>query len=204
MLTFNKAEHRYWWNDSPVPSVTDIMQDVGLIVLKGKASDIEIARAFGTAVHYATELYDRGILNEKALDPKIVPYLDCWKQAQQTYKLTIHDIEKSYYHRTFKYAGTIDRIVRYRSALYVLDLKTSYDISPSAEIQTAGYQILYGNHCLAHGVPDVGIRRMVVLLRPIKPAKVIVYTNKSDINAFISARNVYERRLKYGYTRIGS
>ncbi len=204
MLTFDREKHLYWWNGTPVPSVTDIMQDVGLIVLKGRKADIEDARIFGTAAHLGTELSDRRILNENTLDPKILPYLDCWKKAIQTYQFRIHDIEKSYYHRTLKFAGTIDRIVQYRGYIYVLDIKTSHDIVPSAEIQTAAYKILYGDHCDAHGVADVGIRRMVVLLRPRKPAKVIIHKNMSEINVFKSALNVYKRRIKYGYTSIGS
>jgi len=83
-VKYDKEKHRYWWNGSPVPSVTDIMQDVGLIVIKGNKSDIDIAREFGKAVHLATELYDERILNEEKLDPKITPYLNCWKKFKHS------------------------------------------------------------------------------------------------------------------------
>jgi hypothetical protein len=199
MLTFEKDTHTYRWNGSPVPSVTQIIRDVGLSELHGKQSNIDIAGDFGDKVHLATEFWDKNELDIDALDLKLKPYLDCWIQFKKDYNIRILHTEMMLYHEALGYAGTIDRIVKFNSHVCVLDIKTGSTISQSTELQLAGYKLLY---CHTMNIPSCSIYRMAVQLKPDGFAKVQPYKSPSDENCFVSAVNVYKRRIKYGYTSV--
>jgi hypothetical protein len=200
MLTFNYELHIYSWDGMPVPSVTQILSDTGIIVLNGwKKSENEIARHFGTAAHRACELQDRNELNLETLDPKLKPYLDCWNEFKKDYNVKVFRVEVPYYHKALIFAGTPDRIALVDGKIYVLDIKTGSSIPKYADMQTAGYKILY---CDAEDIPYERVFRAAVLLNPDGKAKLEVYKAPNDMNDFISARNIYYRRSKYGYNRV--
>lgn len=199
-LILNEATHVYRYKGVPCSFVTGIMQDVGLIQLSGNQQNIEIAGQFGTAVHKTCELWDKGKLDRVSLDTKLIPYLECWENFIIDYKIKILEIELQLYHPTLHYAGTIDRIVIFNGHLCVLDIKSGSTVSKSTEIQTAGYKLLY---CDVNDISYEKVWRMAVQLVPEGKAKIFTYKQPSDLNIFISAVNVFNRRLKYGYTKIG-
>jgi len=199
-LILDEATHIYRYRNSPVPGVNEIMSDVGLIEMHGNQSNIEIAGDFGKKVHVACELFDRGMLDKASLDLKLIPYLECWENFIIDYKIKILEIELQLYHPMLKFAGTIDRIVEFNGHICIVDIKSGSTVSKSAEIQLAAYKILYCDH---KDIPYDRIWRMAVQLVPEGKAKIFTYKQPSDLNCFISAVNVFYRRVRYGFTKIG-
>ena len=94
-LQFSEEQHAYTLNSVVVPSVTKILQIVGISDFSKVPADIlERARLFGTAVHKACELFDKGTLDERTLDTNLWPYLDAWFAFKKDYQLEFIEIEK--------------------------------------------------------------------------------------------------------------
>ena len=77
MPTFDRDTHTYWMGSKQIPSVTTILREAGIISTEWFN---EFARDRGSAIHSAIHLYNQEDLNEFALDPIIVPYLESWKK----------------------------------------------------------------------------------------------------------------------------
>ena len=123
-LEFDEPSHTYRLNGITVPSVTTILKPLSGLD-KVPSAILEKAAAYGTAVHYATELYDRAELDEASLP-------DEFRNAMDAYKgfLLEHDpewiaIECRTFHPALMYAGTVDRVCKIDGKTYVLDIKTS-------------------------------------------------------------------------------
>lgn len=76
----------------------------------------------GTYVHLASELYDKGLLDEDTVDEAIRPYLEAYKVFRRDFQAQVTGIEVRLYHPTLKYFGIIDRIMT-GSTCYSLHLK---------------------------------------------------------------------------------
>jgi len=143
-LTFDEVNHIYRRYGIIKPSVTQILQEVGLIDFSAVPKEVlERASNFGTAVHKTTELFDKNILDFSSVSNPIIPYLKAWQDFLETYKIKILAIEKQFYCSKYDYCGTIDRIV-YSETLkkeILIDIKTTSSISPTVNLQTAGYAI---------------------------------------------------------------
>ena len=138
-LTFDPESHVYTLGDKRLVSVTQILKEMGLIETRFLTEE---GRDRGTQVHLATELYDRGTLDEDSLDPRLVPWLDGWKAFLRETGFVPILIE----HRgasKYGYAGTLDRLgVTGRGKTVLLDIKSSLAKSPWIGIQIAFYQLL--------------------------------------------------------------
>ncbi|TBR16981.1 hypothetical protein EPO66_03635 [bacterium] len=112
-LTFDKDSHSYKLNGVVIPSVTQILQKVGISDFSMVPADrLESARKFGSAVHLACELFDKGTLDECALDSNLWPYLDAWVSFKKEYALEFISIEKPITSVIYRVAGTPDRIAK--------------------------------------------------------------------------------------------
>ena len=76
-LVFRADTHQYFWNGELVPSVTQILNDVGLWPDYGQLDPWYADR--GSKVHKAVALWERGRLNIDKLDNEICPYLESYK-----------------------------------------------------------------------------------------------------------------------------
>lgn len=165
-----------------IPSVTKIIAP--LYDFSGiSAERLEYASQRGIAVHKATELYDTGDLDEAALDPVIVPYLDAWKKFKAENNVTITDFETKLYNQTHKYAGTFDRVVIMNDERWVIDIKATAALSPAVGVQLAGYA----------GLTTVK-RRGAVQLLPSGQYKLQEYSSKTDWPTFISLLTIFNWR----------
>lgn len=138
MLTFDDASHTYRWKGKPVPSVTQILapvHDLSMVPVDVLAA----ASAFGTAVHKACELDDKGVLNERALDPALMPYLVGWRKFRKEHRTSWAVIEKPLYHEGMGYAGTPDRIGSIDGSDSVLDIKSAAQLYPAVGPQLSAY-----------------------------------------------------------------
>jgi len=133
---FREVDHTYWLGKERLPSVTEILRDVGF---SNPYADSESARLRGKYVHEATALYDRGRLDESSLDPVIVPYVGAWKRFVQDTAFRPRLIEHSGYHAGLRYAGTLDRVgLLGNKRMVLLDIKSGA-VGAATRLQTAGY-----------------------------------------------------------------
>lgn len=137
-LEFDEQTHTYTLEGRVLPSVTQILDAVGLI---DKQWYTEEASQRGTNIALATELLDQGNLDRETLEtdfPGYVGYVDAWQDFLTTSAAEVIWIERAVFDRALQYAGTLDRLVRITGVNYVLDIKTGSPCSWHA-IQTAAY-----------------------------------------------------------------
>lgn len=138
MLTFDPIKHEYRWNGAVVPSVTQVLQP--LMSMEFVDADVlRRAQDFGTAVHLACELHDKGTLDESALDPHLLPYLRGWRNFTREHHVVWDLIEERVFHPTLRYAGTLDRRGNVDGYPSMVDIKSGTSLYPSVGPQLAAY-----------------------------------------------------------------
>lgn len=140
-VAFDAATHRYSFAGAPLVSVTQAIRGAGLM---GDTSFwTDEARDRGTAVHTMVEFFDQGDLDETALDPALVPYLDAYKWFVHDHEPTWSHIEARRANLTLRYAGTVDRAGRLVTTPHavVLDVKSG-QAAPWHRVQLAAYKRL--------------------------------------------------------------
>lgn len=135
-VTFREEDHTYWSEGGlEVPSVTGILKAVGLS--KDFTSVDNFYRERGIAVHEAIQLYADNNLDEKSLDPVIVPYLEGAKRFLDTMKEK-PKAEVVYGNEPYWFAGTVDA----EFPELIVDWKCSKSHDKVAELQGEGYKLL--------------------------------------------------------------
>ena len=197
-LVFDEAEHRYTVDGVVVPSVTTVLSAVGIPDLSFVNKEVLKASAeFGTAAHLACELYDKGELDEDALDPALRPILDQWivLSNEMCAGMTEVLIEKRLYSKQCGFAGTLDRAYfnELKKALIIVDIKTG-EHTPSAGPQTAAYAQLVSE---VYGIKFRNVKRYTAhLLHGKEFGKLVPYTDPADWPVFLSALNIYKYKNK--------
>jgi hypothetical protein len=140
-IHFEPEGHRYTVAGERWPSVTEVLDP--LLELDGiPRAVLKAAAQFGTHVHMATDLFDKGILDEPALDPHLAPYLAGWKLFLRDTGAKVTASEVRVGHPKLRYAGTLDKAVawtkrgRVRSAQ--IDIKSG-EVPRTVGPQTAAY-----------------------------------------------------------------
>lgn len=140
MLTFNEQLHEYRYDGVKIPSVTQIISDVGLSNFDGvNKRMMEIAQERGSFVHLACELFDKGELDESTVDPELVGYVDGWMTFCRDFKPRWLAIEKRIYSK-LGYAGTLDRLARIGRKNILIEIKTGAK-SKAHEVQLGAYSL---------------------------------------------------------------
>src|SRR3990167_10830019 len=181
--------HIYRYGGVIVPSVTQILQGVGLTDFSAVPVErLDASGKFGVAAHLACELSDKETLDENSLHPALLPYLTGWEIYRQEYGLTFTAIEAQLYSPLYRFAGTIDRIGKWRidDSPLIIDIKSGVD-SPAISIQMAAYELL------ARGALGIKgkIRRLAVYLNDRGGYKIQEYKDKNDSMVFLSCLSVY-------------
>jgi len=154
-FSFNPDTHVYTLDGTQIPSVTQVLSDVGMV--DGRLFTEE-ARVRGTYVHRATEFIDSGSLDWEALDPALFPYCTAYMKFIEDIRPEILLSERPLYHPDFKYAGTLDRLMKFGGSVAIVDFSTG-DPLPTKEIQVSAYRELMwsnrfteiGNHFISKG-----------------------------------------------------
>lgn len=196
-LEFDEANHIYRLDGVVIPSVTQVLKGAGLIDFsKVPPSLLEAACKFGTAVHKATELWDKGTLDEESLDPNLRPYLNGWILFRQEYGFEPISIEEILYSKIYRIAGTPDRIGKWRidDSIIIPDIKTGFELSPANAIQLSGYELMYKENLKGKHK----IKRMSISLNEESTYKIQEYKDKGDVNILIAALSIYNWRQKNG------
>ncbi len=197
-LILDPIKHIYTLDGVLLPSVTQILKGVGIIDFSNvPPSRLEAACKFGTAVHRATELWDKLTLDEITLDPHLRPYLDGWILFCKDFGFTSSVIEVSMCSKIYRFAGTPDRLGNWNKddSIIIPDIKTSFELSPATKIQLAGYDLM-----VKENAPNKKIRttRLSVLLNEKGTYKLEIYKDKNDTNIFIAALSVYNWKGRNG------
>lgn len=144
-LIFDAENHEYRVNGIVYPSVTQIMTGIGLYDLSHVPERVlrESAER-GTIVHLLIEWHEKGILDERSIDPELRGYFDSYLRMKDAKLLPDHPsaIEEQLYSEKYGYAGTLDQM--YEDD-WINDLKTGVP-DPGHSIQLSAYWLLkYGD-----------------------------------------------------------
>ncbi len=184
-LHFNADKHEYTLEGLVLPSVTQIMEDVGIIDYSRIPWHIrERALSRGRWVHEATALDDR---DELVIGPEhpYYGYIEAWRNYRRDKTFTPDFVEERGYHPTFRYAGTLDRR---KSDRVLLDLKTN-DAPWWTRIQLAAY-------CALHPEPAKFSRVAVELHHDGSYSYQVFKTTDwhHDFQTFLAAMRVYREK----------
>lgn len=194
-LRFDPTAHAYHLDGQRLPSITQVIGATGLHPLDGIPADrLAEAAARGTAAHLACALHDRGTLDVPALHPSIEPYWWAWQSflADTAFAPDPAWIERPLAHPAYRFAGTPDRVGRYRGDPTVVELKCTYDLAPATALQTAAQALL----CEANGHRI--IRRFAVKLQPDGRYQFREYRDPSDGRVFLAALTTHHWRAGHG------
>lgn len=141
LFDFEPIEHAYHYAGRRLPSVTDVLKDVGLLDTSGPWFTEEV-RTRGSYVHRAIELWAGGRLDEAVLDPMLAPYLAAYQRWATDERIEILGTEERVFDTALGYAGTLDirgrKLIAGRTHLVVVDVKTG-QVPPSVAVQLAAY-----------------------------------------------------------------
>lgn len=136
-LIFDPVQHTYRLGSRQLPSVTQVLKDVGLIDATWFTDE---ARLRGTYVHMATQYLDEGDLAEETVDPRYLGYLNAYRRFLETARPVWERVEARVHDALLGYAGTFDRLgtLNGTSQRWLIDIKTG-DYA-TAGLQTAAYR----------------------------------------------------------------
>ena len=213
-LTFEPEGHVYRFKGRVVPSVTQVLEqlEVGSFVaaikeaMRGQtyaAQSSAIADAidrwqaaaeFGTHVHQACHLLNQNDLDEEALDPALIPYVNSYRLFLAETGFVVTGSEILLYHALMGYAGAADIFGDWMRADWVVDIKSGI-VPKTVGAQTAAYQ---------NAAPKKPRRRLCLRLCPAEDGRpkyeLLEQKEASDFSLFTSALNVYRFNQKH-YSR---
>lgn len=136
-LVFKPEDHSYWIGKKRIPSVSEILQKVGLT--KDFKGIDPYYRDRGIATHKAIEFYLNGVLDETSLDPAVKPHFEAFRSYQAARPMgKILGIEKPLCDLSECFAGTPDLVTE----IAVYDWKCSKNHDKAAELQGQAYKNL--------------------------------------------------------------
>lgn len=186
-LAFDKETHVYRWDGRVVPSVTQAIKAAGCMGYVAGGSEWHMNR--GTVFHKVAELWDLGELEADSIDPAVAAHFAAYQEFRETVgsDLEILEIEEARYHDGLGYAGTRDRVVKWRGRVGVLDLKTG-GRAPWHALQTAGYLAL-SKHAVV---------RLALYLGADGRWNLVEHADRGDWPAFASAVALWKWRARNG------
>lgn len=185
MLTFNAEKHEYRLGERVIPGITEILRSAGL--LSAMPENQEAMRR-GEYVHLATELDDKGDLDESTLDPAIVPYLEAWRACKREVGFEVLGIEELVCNEAMGYATKVDRRVCRGGQVWIVNQKTGGHW-PWYRVQMAGELLCYQGVVL-----DPPTRRFAVYLSDAGKWSMEEYTDPRDMAVFRAAKTIYDWR----------
>lgn len=197
-VTFEKKNHLYtlhrqtneYESTAILSSVTQIIQENNLGFDFALIPNLDLAwyGDRGTKVHKACEYFDQNRLDWDTVDPKILGYIKSYQLGRYYYKFEVLKSEMLVFDRLERFAGTLDRIVKFNvgSEVGQIDIKSGKP-HPSHGYQTAGYNICLDGH---DGEFNKHIPRYCLYLnKDGEMPELIAYPSLNDFVIFESALN---------------
>ena len=191
-LTLEESGHVYRADGVIVPSVTQVLSDVGIIDYSMiPAGDRERYLQRGTDVHVATHYDDEGELDDTTLREDLIGYLAAWRRFRADTAFTPDLIEHRGFHEKYRYAGTLDRTGDWKGRKILLDMKTG-KAAPFVRIQLAAYGGFFKS--------PASFRRVGVELHGDGTYRVQEFPCKdfqADFGVFLAALAVYREKRRH-------
>ena len=121
VLSFQSDGHVYLHGDQPIPSVTQIISEMGLM------SDFAVDPWYlerGSAVHLACEYLDKNCLDWDSLDDEIRPRVEAYQKFKKDYSFEPRMIEQPVHSHVLNVACTPDRMGIVDNYLSVIEIKS--------------------------------------------------------------------------------
>lgn len=200
-LRFDEPSHTYWVGAQRLPSVSEVLlpiQDFSGIprnVLEAKAN-------LGKVIHASAALDDVGDLDESTVYPLAQPYLDAWRKFRREFeRFEFSLIEKPLVDTKLGFAGTPDRLAfDERGKGWVIDIKSTVEISPVVGVQLAAYGALAQQH-FRDLFSATGVQHLNYAAVQLKPDGKYVFEEiraASEWPTFLSLLNVRNWKAKHG------
>jgi len=196
-LEFDEITHSYTIDGARVPSVTAVLEDVGIIDYSAIPDGTRImSLERGRFVHSLCQFDDEGSLDESTVDPRLSGYLHAWRRFRSDHGFRPDLNEHRDYCAAFGYAGTLDRRGVFEHVYgspaptgeALIDIKTS--VAPFwAAYQTAAYANFFDS--------PAKYRRMAVELHADETYRVHEYRCSDfakHLNVFLAALAVYNAK----------
>lgn len=181
MIEFEEATHTYRVDGQILPSVTQVMQTMGLV--RPYTGDPWYGER-GTAIHKACELHDAGTLDFDSLDPRIVGFVEAYVKFMGESGMEFEYIESRFHHPSYRFCGCIDR------AVPLVDLKST---SSACELQL----VLYSELLRVSGI-DPGQTGYFLHLREDGSYRLAPYKyNRRDTGVALSAVTLFHWRKEH-------
>jgi len=197
---FDFNSHRYTYDGNEEPSVTQLLQEFGLIDFTGVPRDrIEHKRQIGTAVHLACRYLDDNNLDESTVAKPLVPYIEAYKKFREIVPFEPNDelTETPLRSKKWRFCGTPDRQGLWTCHVggeeALVDLKCTWVMYRSVGPQLRGYKIL-----IEENYP-IKIKKMYGLqLKPTGNFDLVEFKDRTDENDFLACVHLYwAKRQKY-------
>lgn len=138
MIDFDEATHTYWYKGIEVPSVSRVLKEAGY---QGEGMYKPEYAERGTAVHYYTEMIDKGEFNYSMAKPEYLSYVAAYEWFLDEHDFKPEQIEEKYFSHEHLYAGTVDRVGEIDGVPCLLDVKTGF-YAKWHHVQLAAYDML--------------------------------------------------------------
>lgn len=193
---FDEENHAYFIDDRKIPGYSEIAAAMGITDYSGVPGyNLELARKFGTAGHYALRLLDMGVLDFDTVSAPLVPCIKEYQNALSDYGIEIIGdyIERPVCSFRYRFGCTPDRICYVKRELSVIDFKFVETMQPAIEIQTAAQKIA------AEEFFNLKIKRRYGLQIPMDGKCILhPYKDKADEQTWLCFLGAYNWRKRHG------
>lgn len=139
-LTFIEDTHQFFWDGVEVPSVTQILTELGIIKTNFYPSGVAER---GKYVHEATVLMDENDLDWDTVPKGWRGYLEAYNKLKAEHSIEWEHREYKFYNKELGYAGIIDGVGFMDGIPTVVDFKTG-KFERWHQLQLTGYSM---GHC---------------------------------------------------------
>jgi hypothetical protein len=190
---FDERTHTYTLDGVVLPSVTQILEGVGLV------PDYPIGnyRIRGQRVHEATLHYDNGVLDNYEVGDRIMPYVDSYVKSMEKFPFTWKEAEIQLWHPYYLFAGKIDRVGFYDDKYPCIGDFKSGRTGRETGLQLAGYALLKDNKNFLLQSCGHYYRRFKLELQPNGSCgKLTEYKDKVDFPGFLGSLELFKWKMK--------
>jgi hypothetical protein len=141
---FVPETHSYLQDGREIRSVTQILNDVGLVDYSHIPESVLDHKAeIGTAAHAAAHYFDEGDLDWNTVDSEVIPYLSAWTKFREEAEFSPRLIEQRGIAtlRGMRYGYTLDREGTLNGKDTLLEIKCTAGVEISWGPQMAAYEL---------------------------------------------------------------